>query len=300
MSVGSTSGLDLPGVAHPPADTAAPASSRSGNPPIVLRPGPAELDPRKFARREKLLTKGLSIVVPIVLLLCWQFASDWGVLDARFFPAPTEIVAEWGDLIGDGTFWTHLWASTRRITYGYVLGCGSGVLLGLLIGRSKFLRAALEPTIVALYTVPKLAILPLLLLIFGIGESPKVLLIAIAVFFIALINTTGALEAVPAAHLEAAKSFGLGRWDTVRHIVLPSALPSIFLGLRLSAGIAVLVVVGAEFVAANEGLGFLVWNSWSIGIPSRMYIGIVAIAILGVLANSLLRFLQRLAVPWER
>src|SRR6185312_14643218 len=123
------------------------------------------------------------------------------------------------------------------------------------------------------YTVPKLAILPLLLLILGIGEAPKLTLIAVTVFFIVLINTNGALEAVPPAHVEAGRSFGLNRIDMIRHIILPAASPQIFVGLRIAAGMAVLALVGAEFVAAESGLGYLIWNSWNLGIPSYMYIG---------------------------
>jgi ABC-type nitrate/sulfonate/bicarbonate transport system permease component len=273
-----------------------PGSGRS----IVMVPGARELNPAKSVRRDKQVTRVLSIAVPVALILLWQGAAEWGWIDIRFFPAPTQIVSDWRGMFKDGQYWTHLWASVQRILYGYLWGAGLGLIVGLMIGRTKMIKAALEPTIVALYTVPKLAILPLLLLIFGIGESPKIMLIAITVFFIVLINTTGALETVPAGHIEAGRSFGLNRFDMVRHVILPSALPQIFIGLRLAAGIAVLALVGAEFVAAKAGLGFLIWNSWNIGIPSYMYIGIISIAILGVLANSLLRFLQKLAVPWDR
>jgi ABC-type nitrate/sulfonate/bicarbonate transport system permease component len=272
----------------------------NGGRSIVMVPGGRELAPAKSARRDKRRTQVLSIAVPIGLVLLWQGASDWGWVDVRFFPAPTKIVSDWRRLFENGVYWSHLGASIRRILYGYLWGAGAGLALGLLIGRTKMIKAALEPTIVALYTVPKLAILPLLLLILGIGESPKVMLIAITVFFIVLINTTGALETVPPGHIEAGRSFGLNRFDMIRHVILPSALPQIFIGLRLAAGIAVLALVGAEFVAAKAGLGFLIWNSWNIGIPSYMYIGIVSIAGLGVVTNSLLRFLQKLAVPWDR
>ncbi|MCU1374277.1 MAG: hypothetical protein JWO68_1563 [Actinomycetia bacterium] len=285
-----------PAVADGPRSVVRPGGGRS----IVMVPGARELNPAKSVRRDKQLTRVLSIAVPVALILLWQGAAEWGWIDIRFFPAPTQIVSDWRGMFKDGQYWTHLWASVQRILYGYLWGAGLGLIVGLMIGRTKMIKAALEPTIVALYTVPKLAILPLLLLIFGIGESPKIMLIAITVFFIVLINTTGALETVPAGHIEAGRSFGLNRFDMVRHVILPSALPQIFIGLRLAAGIAVLALVGAEFVAAKAGLGFLIWNSWNIGIPSYMYIGIISIAILGVLTNSLLRFLQKLAVPWDR
>jgi ABC-type nitrate/sulfonate/bicarbonate transport system permease component len=302
-SVWSTEGADSAELANSlvPSDGAAEApSARPASRSIVMVPGRSELDPAKSSRRDKRIVRALSIIVPVALLLLWQLAAKRGWIDVRFFPAPTKVLSDWRQLFKDGQYWDDLWASVQRILYGYLWGAGLGLLIGLMIGRLRLVHAALEPTIVALYTVPKLAILPLLLLIFGIGESPKIILIAITVLFIVLINTMGALESVPAGHLEAGRSFGLNRVNMVRHVILPSALPQIFIGLRLAAGIAVLALVGAEFVAAKSGLGFLIWNSWNIGVPSYMYIGIISIAVLGVLANSLLRFLQRIAVPWDR
>lgn len=267
---------------------------------IVLEPGPVERNPGRAARRERLVTHALSLAIPLSLVLLWQLAAvrDW--IDVRFFPAPTTILDNWGGLMEGNLYWEHLWASTRRIVQGFVLGSLSGLAVGLAIGRLKIIRKALEPLIIGFYSIPKLAILPLLLLIFGIGETPKVLLIAFTVFFIVLINTSGALESVVVGHLEAAKSFGLNRIQTVRHVIVPSALPQIFVGLRLSAGIAVLVVVGAEFVAAERGLGFLIWNAWNLGIPSYMYIGIISISTLGVFVTFLLRLLEHIVTPWQR
>jgi ABC-type nitrate/sulfonate/bicarbonate transport system permease component len=299
----SVRGTDIPEADGPTASTAQPLAvgvNSNDRRFIVMVPGAQELDPARSVRRSRRMTRALSVLVPIALILLWQGAAEWGWIDVRFFPAPTKIVSDWQRLFKGGVYWRHLWASVQRILYGYLWGAGLGLLSGLLIGRTKIIKAALEPTIVALYTVPKLAILPLLLLILGIGESPKIMLIAITVYFIVLINTVGALETVPMGHIEAGRSFGLKRFDMIRHVILPSAMPQIFIGLRLAAGIAVLALVGAEFVAAKAGLGFLIWNSWNIGVPSYMYIGIVSIAVLGVLANSLLRFLQKIAVPWDR
>jgi ABC-type nitrate/sulfonate/bicarbonate transport system permease component len=282
------------------ASTGAGNAVASGAHDIVLIPGRRELDPARAGRVDKRLATGLAILVPVLLIVSWQVAATARWIDVRFFPGPTQIVADWRGLVASGDYATHLGASAQRIAVGYVLGAISGVLVGLLIGRARLIRKALEPTIIALYTVPKLAILPLLLLILGIGEAPKLTLIAVTVFFIVLINTNGALEAVPAAHVEAGQSFGLNRIEMVRHIILPAASPQIFVGLRIAAGMAVLALVGAEFVAAESDLGYLIWNSWNLGIPSYMYIGIVTISVLGVLANGLLRLAQRLCLPWDR
>ncbi|MER5628025.1 ABC transporter permease [Streptosporangium sp. NPDC002544] len=268
--------------------------------PIVLVPGRRELNPARAARIDRRVTNTLAVLIPLLLIGSWELAAQVGAIDARFFPAPTTIIGSWGESIADGTYWTHLGVSAQRIVLGYLFGTIPGIIAGLLIGRARLVGRALEPTIIALYTIPKLAILPLLLLVFGIGETPKLVLIGITTFWIVLINTTGALEEVQIAHIEAGRSFGLSKIEMIRHIVLPSAAPQIFTGLRIAAGMAVLALVGAEFVAAKAGLGYMIWNSWNIGIPSFMYIGIISISILGVLTNTVLRLLQRAALPWDR
>lgn len=280
--------------------TVRPGGDRPAGRHIELLPGHRELHPQRAVRIDKWLVMVLGILVPVVLLVLWQIAGKSNWIDVRFFPAPSDILYDWGRLLSSGDYFRHLGMSAQRVALGFVSGAAAGVLVGLVIGRARLARKAIEPTVVALYSVPKLALLPLLLLIMGLGEAPKVVLIAITVFFIALINTTGALESVPAAHLEAGRSFGLSSVDMVRHIILPSALPQIFIGLRIAAGMAVLALVGAEFVAADAGLGYLIWNSWNIGVPSYMYIGIISISILGVVANALLRMLEYFFLPWNR
>ncbi|MGM7700066.1 ABC transporter permease [Microbacterium sp. A84] len=267
---------------------------------ISVEPTEAELNPHAHRRRQRRIERSAAIAVPLAALALWQLAGEVGWLDDNFFPAPTKIAASWWDMIQNGVFWDSLVASTRRIVLGYLIGTTSAVILGLIIGSTKTLRAALEPTIAALYTVPKLAILPLLLLIFGLGETSKVLLVALTCFFIVLINTIDSVSSVPKSYLDVGESCGTGHLATLRHIILPAALPQILTGMRLASGLAVIVIVGAEFVAADTGLGFLVWNSWNLGIPEYMYVGIISISILGVTASALVRGLERIAMPWRR
>lgn len=266
---------------------------------VSVEPTEAELNPHAHQRKQRRVERSAAIAVPLAALALWQLAAVAGWLDDNFFPAPTKIGSSWWDLIQNGVFWDCLVASTRRIVLGYLLGGLSAIFLGLIIGSTKTLRAALEPTIAALYTVPKLAILPLLLLIFGLGETSKVLLVALTCFFIVLINTTDAVSSVAKSYLDVGKSCSARRVATLRHIVLPAALPQILTGMRLASGLAVIVIVGAEFVAADTGLGYLVWNSWNLGIPEYMYVGIIAISTLGVTANALLRVVERVATPWK-
>lgn len=274
----------------------APEPGREGW--VSIQPGAAEQDPRGHQRRRELVERSLALGLPVLALILWELAAATGVMESRFFPPPSAIVAEWSRMIETGLYSSSLVASIRRIVLGYVLGAGSAFVIAFLIGGSRLLRTTLEPTIVALYTVPKLSILPLLLLMFGLGETSKVLLVALTCFFIVLINTIDAVSNVSPRYLDVGVSVRASRVAVLRHIVIPAALPQVLTGLRLAAGLGVIVIVGAEFVAANEGLGYLVWNSWNLAIPERMFVGIVSISVLGVLANALIRVVERLVTPW--
>jgi sulfonate transport system permease protein len=192
----------------------------------------------------------------------------------------------------------NVWASSKRILLGFALGSAGGVLTGVLLGSNRTLRAALDPLLTAFYVVPKLALLPLLLLVFGIGELPRILLVAISVFFVTWMTTMAAFIAVPEGYLEAAKSFGANRRQLLRHVQWPSALPQVFVGLRLSIGVAVLVVVGVEYVDGSNGIGWLIWNSWSLFLAKQMYVGIVVVALMGVIGTWAVKILGRLLLPW--
>lgn len=266
----------------------------------TIAPGPAELDPRGYARRRTLMERGLAILVPVALISLWQLLAGAGVLESNYFPPPSDIAASWSDLLASGVYQESVLASLSRIVSGYLLGTSCAVALGLVIGSVRLLRVALEPTISALYTVPKLAILPLLLLIFGLGETSKILLVALTCFFVVLINTIDAVSSVSPRYHDVGRSCGASRWSTLVHITLPAALPQTLTGMRIASGLAVIVIVGAEFVAADAGLGFLVWNSWNLGVPEHMYVGIVSISLIGVIVGLVLRGVEWLLTPWNR
>lgn len=268
-------------------------------PAIVRRqPGKAELDPHRHRIRRRRIERGLAVAVPIVLFLLWQLAASADAIDTRFFPAPSTIWSTGVDLVRDGQLQQDIRASFGRIIIGFVAGSAVGVFVGIAMGMIRMIRAAFEPLMYALWTVPKLAVLPLLLLIFGLGETPMRILVAINCFFLALIPTIAAVGSVPEAFHEAALSFKATRWQVLRHVVLPAALPQIFVGLRLAAGASVLVVVAAEFVQGNTGLGHLIWNSWTLFLADRMYVGIVVVAVTGAAFTLLVAAIGRKLAPW--
>ncbi|WP_019818968.1 ABC transporter permease [Saccharomonospora saliphila] len=256
---------------------------------------------REHRRHRRLRARDLALAVltPVALLALWEIAAAAGMLDARLFTPPSEIVARGWDMIATGELWVHVWSTVGRLVAGFALGGVCGVAVGLVMGVSRPLRAALGPTFTALYALPKIAILPLLLLIFGLTETPKVLSVAISVFFVVQINTLAGIVQIDKRILEAARAYQATGWKLFRYVLLPGATPSIMTGLRVSAGMAVIVVTAVEFVASNNGLGYLIWNSWQLFQPQTMFVGLITVSIIGAVVTGLIILAERALLPWQ-
>jgi len=285
------------------ADLLADAGPRRGpapghSPSVVRRPTAADRDPLKFRRRRRRLDRILGIGVPVLLVVLWQVCSEWGWMDRRFFPPPTAIWDAGVALFRSGQLQHDIWVSSRRVLIGFTLGSLSGIAAAVLLQASRNARAALEPLTYALWTVPKLALLPMLLLVFGIGETPIIILIVVNCFFLVFIPALAAMTSVPLPYREVAQSVRATRWQTFRHVIFPASIPQIFVALRITAGASILVLVAVEFVQGQEGLGYLIWNSWGLFLADRMYVGIVVVAILGALFTMVIAALGRRVARW--
>jgi len=201
-------------------------------------------------------------------------------------------------MIADGALLMHTKATLLRILVGYLMGAIPGILFGLLLGSVRPVRQLLEPIFASLLPIPKIAIFPLLLLIFGLGEMSKYLIIAIGVFFYLLFNTMSGVMQVPPLFNDVARANGATGIQRRLTVSLPYALPSIFTGLKLAAGAAFVVIAAAEFVGSQSGLGYLIWSAWSTFAVSKMYVGIVTISVLGYAVTVLMGYAERKLVPW--
>ncbi len=271
------------------------SSSPATNPALEV----ATQNEYRRERRLRARDLALAVLTPVVLLALWEVAALAGALDARLFTPPSAIAGRAWQMISDGELWQDAVATIARLSVGFVLGSALGVLTGLLMGVSRPLRAALGPTFTSLYALPKIAILPLLLLIFGLTETPKVLSVAISVFFVVQINTLAGILQIDARILEAARAYHATGWKLFRYVLLPGATPAIMTGLRVSAGMAVIVITAVEFVASNNGLGYLIWNSWQLFQPETMFVGLIAVSIIGALVTGLVIALERVLLPWR-
>ncbi|MBV8152495.1 MAG: ABC transporter permease [Candidatus Eremiobacteraeota bacterium] len=241
----------------------------------------------------------LRIVSPIGLLVIWEVTGRLGWLDTRFFPTPSAIVGSFVQFIASGEIVTNTAITLQRILVGGVAGGVPGILVGLLAGINRVARAAIEPIMSVLYPIPKIAIIPLLLLIFGFGEQEKYAVVAIGVFFIMAINTIAGVRQIDRTLLDVGRSFRVRRSSFYLRILLPGAMPNIFAGIKLSIGIAIVLAVAAEFTAAKSGLGFQIWNSWQTLQVERMYVGLVMISLLGYVLTLAAEGLERLVIPWQ-
>lgn len=253
--------------------------------------------PRPSARA---VERSLSLLSPIGLLALWEAGARAGIVDTRFFPAPTTIFAALADLARAGELQAHLAISLERIGVGFVLGAVPGIVLGLAIGLLPIVRAIVQPLVDATFPIPKIALLPMVIMLFGIGEGSKYAIIAVAVVFLVLINTEAGVRNIERIYMDVGRNYGATRLMFFTDIALPGALPMIMAGLKLGMGVALIIIVSAEFVGARNGIGYLIWNSWNTFQVDRMYAGLMVIALLGFASALALGALERLLVPWQR
>ena len=244
--------------------------------------------------------RAISILSPLVLLGLWEICARTGIVDVRFFPAPSNIIGHLFELASSGALWRHVGASLYRLAAGFIVGCVPAIVIGLAIGLYRPVRAAFDPLISATYPIPKSSLLPLILLIFGLGESSKIAMVAIGVFYPVLINScTGVLE-INKIFLDVGRNFGASRFNMFRTVALPGALPLIMTGIKLGAGMGLVLIAIAEMVGAKQGLGYMIWNAWELFDVQTMYVGLFVIAIIGFVMNTGFDALERAIVPWRK
>ncbi|WP_209439745.1 ABC transporter permease [Streptomyces flavochromogenes] len=238
-------------------------------------------------------------VGPVLLLALWQTLSTTGVLPAEALASPGTIARAGGELIGDGTLPTAMGVSLRRVAAGLLIGGIVGIALALLSGLSRLGEDLVDAPVQMLRTVPWVGLIPLLIIWLGIGEAPKVALIALGVAFHLYLNVYAGIRGVDAQLVEAGQSLGLGRWGLVRHVVLPGALPGAMTGLRYSLATAWLALVFGESINADAGIGFLMNQAREFFRTDVIVVCLVVYAFLGLLADAVVRTLERLLLQWR-
>ncbi|TWO70715.1 aliphatic sulfonate ABC transporter permease SsuC [Caenimonas sedimenti] len=238
-------------------------------------------------------------LVPVALITIWQLASALGWLSTRVLPAPAEVVKATWTLAASGELWTHVKVSAGRALAGLAIGGSLGLLFGLLTGSFRFAETLLDSSFQMLRNIPALALIPLVILWFGIDETAKLFLISVSVFFPIYLNTFHGIRNVDPGLIEMGRTYGLTRWQLYRQVVLPGALSSILVGLRFSLGLMWVILIVAETISAQAGIGYLTMNAREFLQTDVVLVGILLYALLGKLADVFARGLESWWLRWH-
>ena len=237
--------------------------------------------------------------LPLLLLTVWQVAVSTGFLSSRILPAPSAVLAAGWELLRSGEIWGHLAISGWRAGIGFAIGGGLGLLLGFITGLSKWGERFLDSSVQMIRNVPHLALIPLVILWFGIDESAKIFLVALGTLFPIYLNTYHGIRNVDPALVEMARSYGLSGLALFRQVILPGALPSILVGVRFALGFMWLTLIVAETISASSGIGYLAMNAREFLQTDVVVLAILLYALLGKLADVAARGLERVWLCWH-
>jgi len=283
----------------------------------------------------------LGFVFPVLLLIYWQWIVTNGYINPRWFPPPTKIAealyelianfdnkfeqtsmlglpfaedeislrksfaeARWSGIWQNHFLKSHVWVTLQRVFLGFLIGTIPGIILGVLMGLNRTLRLMLDSTLSAIYVLPKIAIFPIMMLLFGnitgnpFGEGPIIAVVAISSFFLVTFNTITGVRDINPVLLMAGKNYGANPIQMFRHVIFPAALPVIFAGMRIALGTSLIVVVAVEFIRAKSGVGRTTFYHWEILATEKMYAGLLVVMLLGVLLTYGLQWFERRLMPW--
>jgi sulfonate transport system permease protein len=251
------------------------------------------------AEKRANLTALTQWALPIGIILAWQMLSAAGLIPSRVLPAPTDVLAAGWKLLKSGELPRNIWVSFWRAIVGFAIGGGIGFAFGLANGLSRRSERVFDSTLQMVRNIPHLALIPLVILWFGIDEEAKIFLVALGVFFPIYINTQHGIRSVDSQLVEMGRIYGMSPATLFRRVILPGALPSIFVGLRYALGIMWLTLIVAETIAASSGIGYMAMQAREFLLVDVVVLSILIYALLGKLADSTARLLERLCLGWH-
>ncbi len=250
------------------------------------------------------MRRALEILLPmssvVLFVLAWQFYVDWNDIAPIYLPAPSAIVLALWEMIADGSLFVHLGATVLRIFVGFFLAAFFGILLGLLMGMSRLVARIADPWVAALYPLPKISLIPLLIIWMGTGESYKILISAISAFFPIVMSTHAGVRQIEPGLLKAARDLGASARQVQMKVVIPGAIPSIFSGLQLGMGVTIILIVAAEMIGGSSrtGMGYLLVHAGQVLETEKVFAALVVLAIMGAVIIKTQQWLDRVLAPW--
>lgn len=243
--------------------------------------------------------RGMGIAVFILLIALAEWGTRSGWITSLTLPKPSDVLSTFVELWQSGLLLKHLIPSLSRLAVGATMGAITGIAVGVMIGLFAYVRAGLVPLVAAIFPIPKIALLPLFVIWFGIDEGSKYALIAFGTFTPTVVATYAAVDNVDRTLIRMGQSFGLSWWSIVRKIVLPGAMPGILSGLRISLTIAIILLVAAEMLGAEYGVGAYILEAGSLYDLERLFAGVVILSVLGVSVSSVIGMLERRVLRWR-
>ncbi|MEJ9251539.1 ABC transporter permease, partial [Bacillus thuringiensis] len=240
-----------------------------------------------------------AITIPVIILIIWQLAGVFGLVSKTVLPTPLDIFLAFQELIKTGELFGHLSISVFRAAAGFIIGGGLGIILGTIVGFSTRSEQYLDPSVQMLRTVPHLAVAPLFVLWFGFGETSKVLLIADGAFFPLYVNAFLGIRGVDSKLFDVARVLEFSKRKLITKLILPSALPNLLLGARLSLGVAWVSLVVAELMGSTEGIGYMIMDARQFSNTDIVFVGIIIFAFVGKFSDSLVRLLEAKFLRWR-
>jgi len=241
----------------------------------------------------------IPLLLPLLLLVVWQLAVSSGWLSTRILPAPTAVARAGWTLVSSGELFYHLGISFQRAAIGFLIGGGLGLLLGLITGLSQWGEKLIDSSLQMIRNIPHLALIPLVILWFGIDETAKIFLVALGTLFPIYLNTFHGIRNLDAGLVEMSRSYGLSGWTLFRDVILPGALPSILVGVRFALGFMWLTLIVAETISASAGIGYLAMNAREFLQTDVVVLTILLYALLGKLADVTVRRLEQAWLRWH-
>ena len=238
-------------------------------------------------------------IIPLLIIITWQTVGSLGFVEEKILPTPLKIITTFTTLLGNGELLNHLAVSGQRVLVGFILGAGTGIVLGVMTGFSRLVQEVIDPSLQMLRTVPLLALIPLFILWFGLGEFGKVLMIALGAFFPVYVNVFLGIRGVDQKLLEVSGVLQFSFWKKLAKIVIPSALPNILLGLRLAFGTAWLVLVVSEMMGTSAGLGYMIQDARAYAQTDVVFVGLMMFVLLGKCSDSFIYAIERKWLKWQ-
>ena len=240
-----------------------------------------------------------ALVSPLSVLLLWELLAAAGVLRANYVPPPSQLGPHLVALLAGGELWRHLEVTLYRLGLSFVFALIPAILLGLCLGMSRSLRLALEPILTSLYAIPKIALLPLFMLVLGVNERTLIFTATLTSFVQMTVSTMGGVQAVDRSILEAGQNYGATGWRLFRYVLFPSALPDIFTGMRIGLSLTLVLVIAVELTAAQEGLGAFIWTAGQTFSANNLFSAFIVIGALGLTLTYGLEKLGNWLMPWR-